>query len=82
MTLEAHSATCTWIGDSPRYQPVCCKKSVLGKSYCEDHVFLVYQQGTAKARRKKDERIAAAVWNLESEFEAAVQELIEEGFDI
>lgn len=82
MTLEAHSETCTWIGTGQGYQPICCKKSVLGKSYCEDHVFEVYQKGTARARRKKDERRANAAWDLESEFEAAVQELVEEGFDI
>jgi hypothetical protein len=42
----------------------------------------VYQKGTARARRKKDERVAAAVWDLESAFNEAVEELINEGFDL
>jgi hypothetical protein len=42
---------------------------------------LVYQAGTARARRKKDEKTAALVWDLESEFNAAVEELVNEGYD-
>jgi hypothetical protein len=42
---------------------------------------VVYKLGTARATRKKDKRVAAAVWDLESEFNAAVEELIMEGYD-
>ena len=42
---------------------------------------MVYQKGTARARRRKDLRTAAAVWDLESEFNAAVEELVMEGYD-
>jgi hypothetical protein len=53
----------------------------MGKSYCIEHIGLIYKQGTARARRKKDIRTAAAVWDLESEFNAAVEELILEGYN-
>jgi hypothetical protein len=42
----------------------------------------MYQKGTALRKRKKDIKRAAAIWDLESEFNAAVEELINEGFDI
>jgi len=70
---------CTYLGDA--LTPCGCTPTVLGKSYCAEHVFLVYKQGTARARRKKDIKTAAAVWDLESEFNAAVQELAEEGYN-
>jgi hypothetical protein len=44
-------------------------------------LFLVYKEGTAKPKRKKDLRVAAAVWDLESEFNAAVEELMNEGYN-
>ncbi len=71
--------TCQYLGDSTH---VCGKPTVKGRSYCAEHLHMVYQKGTARARRKKDERIAAAVWDIESEFNAAVEELIAEGFDL
>lgn len=79
--LYSSSPTCTWIGDNPRMKPTCCNPSVPGRNYCTDHLFQVYQKGSNRARRKKDERTAAAVWDLESEFNAAIEELIAEGFD-
>lgn len=72
---------CRWIGKSATLQPTCCLNTVPGRSYCEEHLWQVYQKGSARARRKKDERVAASVWDLESEFNAAVEELIEEGYD-
>jgi hypothetical protein len=50
-------------------------------SYCKEHYGMIYQEGTARARRKKDERIAAAVWDLQAEFIRAAEELISEGYD-
>jgi hypothetical protein len=73
---------CTYIGPNTHsLKATCTKPSLPGRSYCAEHLAIVYQAGTARARRKKDERTAAAVWDLESEFNAAVEELIEEGYD-
>jgi hypothetical protein len=52
-----------------------------GKSYCDEHYKLVYQVGTGRARRKKDIRIAAQVWNVQDSFNEAVAELEAEGYD-
>jgi hypothetical protein len=52
-----------------------------GRSYCLQHYPLVYQAGTARARRKKDERVAATVWNVQDTFNEAVAELEAEGYD-
>ena len=41
---------------------------------------MIYKMGSA-ITRKKDLRTAAAVWDLESELNAAVEELIAEGYD-
>jgi hypothetical protein len=67
---------CTYIGDGAG----CTHTAVEGRSYCADHLWLVYKQGTAQVR-KKDKRTAAAVWDLESEFNAAVEELAAEGYN-
>lgn len=72
-------STCQYMGNSNH---ICGKATVPGRSYCEEHLFMVYQKGTARARRKKDERVAAAVWDIQDEFNKAVEELIAEGFDI
>ena len=69
---------CTYLGTA--LKPCGCA-TLPGKSYCAEHYGLVYQLGTARARRKKDERVAATVWDIESEFNAAVQELENEGYD-
>ncbi len=70
------SSQCQWIGEGEG-----CEHTALpGRSYCEQHIWLVYQQGSA-VRRKKDARRAQAVWDLESEMNQAVQELIDEGYD-
>jgi len=81
------ASTCQYIGQdatehSTRLHPTCTAPSVKGRSYCEEHLWLVYQKGSATARRKKDLRVAASVWDIESEFNAAVEELVSEGFDI
>ena len=70
------SNKCQWIGAGEG----CTHDAVLGSSYCAEHYSKVYQTGTA-VRRKKDKRRAEAVWSLESELNAAVEELIEEGYD-
>lgn len=66
---------CKWIGNGEG----CGKSAIEGKSYCEDHVWLVYQKGTALGRRKKDARRALTIWDLEGEINQAVAELEAEG---
>ena len=85
--LIERASTCQYIGQdatghSTRLEPTCCMPSVKGRSYCEEHLWTVYQKGSATARRKKDLRVAASVWDIESEFNAAVEELVSEGFDL
>jgi len=78
-------STCQYIGTElgyTRLQPTCTQTALAGRSYCAEHIHLVYQKGTARARRKKDERRASAIWDLESAFNEAVEELINEGFDL
>ena len=71
---------CQYIGGHG-HRPTCTHSALPGHSYCAEHLAVVYQAGTARARRVKDQRVAAAVWDLESEFNAAAQELIDEGYD-
>ena len=78
------NSQCQYIGaeqQGPGYRMLCTCPTVKGRSYCAEHLALVYQAGTARARRKKDIRVANSVWDIESEFNAAVEELIEEGYD-
>ena len=70
------SNKCQWIGNGEG----CTHAAVAGTSYCAEHYAKVYQTGTA-VRRKKDARRAAAVWDIESAMNEAVEELIEEGYD-
>ena len=78
--------TCTYIGPTvdegayTRLQSTCCADSVAGRSYCLDHLWLVYKQGTA-VHRKKDKRTAESVWNIQDAFNEAITELEAEGFD-
>ncbi len=77
MTTTVTATKCQWIGEGE----LCSHTALEGSSYCAEHYARVYQKGTARAKRKKDIRVANTVWDLESEFNAAVQELIEEGYD-
>jgi hypothetical protein len=77
-TQNTQITACTYLGNSTT---PCGHPTLPGKSYCAEHYAVVYQAGTARAKRKKDLRTAAAVWDLESEFNAAVQELAEEGYN-
>ena len=79
MLMNDSITECQWIGNSPTMKPICLCRTVEGRSYCEDHLWLVYQEGTAMRKRKKDIRRAEAYWNLESEFNDIVAELVEEG---
>lgn len=70
--------SCTWIGAGEG----CSKEALPGRSYCEEHLWIVHQKGTANGKRKKDIQRANAIWDIENAMNEAVQELIEEGFDI
>jgi hypothetical protein len=73
--------TCQWIG-AHGYQPTCCKPvAAKGVSYCAEHYAIVYAKGTALGKRKKDARVANTVRQMESDMNAAIEELINEGFD-
>lgn len=74
--------TCTYIGDAEysSLKPVCCATAVPGRNYCEEHLWLVYKQGTA-VNRRKDTRTAESVWSLQDAFNEAIAELEAEGFD-
>ena len=75
--VEPYS-TCQWIG--PDSEHTCtCSKPVFKLSYCKDHVWQVYQEGSAMRKRKKDIRVANSVWDIESAFNEAVAELEAEG---
>lgn len=66
---------CQWIGEGEG----CANHAVKDRSYCEDHVWLVYQQGTA-IRRRKDQRRANNVFELQDLLDQAVAELELEGY--
>lgn len=65
---------CQWIGSGEG----CSNDSIKGRSYCQDHVWLVYQQGTA-VRRRKDKHRADTVFELQDLFNQAMAELELEG---
>ena len=79
MTTTTHS--CQYIG-AHGHRPTCTHAAVPGFSYCAEHLAIVYQKGTARARRKKDERVAATVWSVVDSFNEAVAELEAEGYDM
>jgi hypothetical protein len=72
--------TCQYIGsnDYSVLQPTCCASVVAGRAYCEEHLWQVYKQGTA-VKRKKDTRVANAVWDLQNELNTIIEELEDEG---
>lgn len=69
---------CTYMGNSTT---ACGHPTLPGKSYCQEHYAVVYKVGSG-TRRKKDERIADAVWSVQDSFNEAVAELEAEGFDV
>lgn len=68
---------CEWIG---RKDERCTNTCIEGKSYCESHVWSMYQKGTALGKRKKDKRIADDVRLWESLLNEVSIELEDEGF--
>jgi predicted RNase H-like nuclease len=68
---------CQWLGNNSKISCGC--DAVIGRSYCEEHLWQVYQQGSNLSRRKKDIRVANQIWDVVSEINDIVAELIEEG---
>lgn len=68
---------CQWVGEGEG----CEQSAVKGRSYCEQHLWQIYQQGSA-VKRRKDQRRASKVLELESLMNDAVEELINEGLDL
>lgn len=68
--LQQH--TCSW-------SQGCTQPALDRRSYCEDHVWQVYQKGTALGRRNRDAERAARIHLLNSLINEAVQELEDEG---
>lgn len=63
--MEIVNRECQWMGPNqdPQNGPVhvCGKETVLGRSYCADHVWQVYQQGTSKGNARKLKELAREV---------------------
>lgn len=57
----------------------CTEPAVANRSYCEHHVWSVYQKGTALGRRNRDAQRADRIGQLQSLLDQAVRELEEEG---
>lgn len=68
--------TCLWIGNGQG----CDQSALEGRSYCQEHIWQVYQKGTALGRRKRDHQRALNLWELEGELNAAITELEAEGY--
>ena len=77
---HATTTQCQYIG-AQGTTPTCTHTALAGYSYCAEHLAVVYQAGTARARRKRDERVAATVWSVQDAFNEAVKQLEEEGYD-
>jgi len=71
---------CQYIGANG-FKASCSNPAIPGKSYCQDHVHLVYQKGTATRRRHKDIRQLEKVRLVESLMNEAIAQLEEEGFE-
>ena len=64
---------CQWIGDDEEHPS--CGRDVFaeGKSYCEEHHWMVYEKGTALRKRHKDIRLAELLRSVASELNDAAE---------
>jgi hypothetical protein len=74
----ATATACTYLGNSTT---PCGHPALEGKSYCAEHYAVVYQKGTARAKRHKEVRTVDRVRLVEQLMNEAVAELEAEGFD-
>lgn len=81
MTFATNTKTCQYIGPKRTQPGACCNTSMHAwASYCTEHFPIVYQEGTALRRRKKDIKVATNTFDLIAEFESVISELTLEGF--
>ena len=81
-TTHAHTGPCQYIGaDAHTHTPTCTHTALPGRSYCAEHLAVVYKLGTARATRKKELRTVDKVRLVESLLNEAIEQLEAEGFD-
>jgi len=78
------TTACQYIGsnDHSTLTPTCCSPAVAGRAYCTEHLYVVYKQGTARAKRHKEIRTVDKVRMVESLMNEAIAELEAEGYDV
>ena len=72
--------TCQYIGAHGTHA-TCTEPALPGRSYCLEHLAVVYKLGTARAKRHKEMRTVDKVRTVESLMNEAIAELEAEGFD-
>lgn len=65
---------CMWIGTNNTVPGACTHNTVPGRSYCCNHLFQVYQEGTARYKTPMEVQIRQ-VWDVRSDFNDIVAEL-------
>lgn len=69
------SKVCEWIG-----QGECCSSATVpNRNYCEEHLWRIYDRGTAVRARPRKEKKIEDVKVLVSELQEAYNELVAEG---
>ena len=77
-----HAHPCQYIGaDAHTHSPTCTHRALAGRSYCAEHLAVVYKAGTSRATRHKEMRTVDRVRIVESLMNEALAELEAEGFD-
>jgi hypothetical protein len=76
MTNAVYNAQCQYLGSG---STACGSPSVVSKSYCVQHVWLVYKEGSNILRRKDTKRYDF-LSQLVSDFNAVAEELEAEGW--
>jgi hypothetical protein len=82
MSNDLPGKECKWIGPEQdpyiRLLSFCGKECVPYRSYCNEHIFKIYQEGTAQHRRRATYN-QANIEYWEDLFESVVVELESEG---
>ena len=79
-TTAHHIHLCQYIGGNG-HSPTCTHTALEGRSYCLEHLAVVYKAGTKRATRHKELRTVNKVRIIESLMNEAIAELEAEGFD-
>jgi hypothetical protein len=66
---------CTWIGKGEG----CTQTTVPGRNYCEDHIWLVYNKGTAVKPRKKKEAQRVTAQEIIHDLNELYNEMLDAG---